>query len=227
MASRAPNIYRSDEVLLTVGVVMAILGIPPVIADVSSLSFPSLASLFFAVGSVATFVAGLRVRTRERQIQALWRLLDDAREVRVADVQASVGMSADAVRDAVQELNRGGHGQWVLDERAGVVVDGRLRTTVRTSGSCQSCGAPTSRSMTLSAVEQARCEHCDAPLPTDTINQLKLQALTTMRAEQPAPDAVRAWRPGLGILLFVFFWPAGLVYLLTTRRGVLTERLRR
>lgn len=220
---KAPGITRTDDLLIWIGGFFCFFGFSGLIAATKA-GGPAIAGpAFFAAGGVVSLVFGMRVRRRERRIQALWRMLTHALEVRIGDATASTGLSTEELREAVQVLNGLGHGFWVLDERAGTIVDARLRATVTAAAACTSCGATTSRTVALSSVESARCEHCGAPFPVETLNRLKLEAMESIR--QPAvavaaPGAPGGYNPVVGLVLLVVFWPVGLVYYLKHHGGI-------
>lgn len=219
---KAPQITRTDDALIWVGGFLCLFGLPATFAALSGGQIPAGGPAFFAGGGIAMLALGHRIRRREKRIQAVWRMLNLALEVRFDDVRSSTGLSDLELQDAVQALNAGGHGFWVVDMRAGSIVDGRLRATVTASATCTSCGATTSRSVALSSAETARCEHCGAAFSPETLNRLKLEAMAAIRAPAAAPAPVAApegYNPTLGMVLLIAFWPVGLIYYLRYHGG--------
>jgi hypothetical protein len=211
------QIYKLDDLLIRSGLIaavvvaIAILGLEP--WD-SRLSLPAMLWLTIAsVAPIAMLVAGLKVRRREKRVNAVWRLLRGSLEVDVAALMQASSFTREEVVAAVRLLNDRGLGHYVWDEHGSIVRDGRLDVRVAHDAHCGTCGAAVAISLSMS--ETPSCPYCKAPIGASTVNAMRQG--TIERLQQPSgpvvmPGGRKRMSIGMFIMLLVLCWPAALVY---------------
>ncbi len=171
------------------------------------------------VGGAVTFRVGLGFRRTEKR---LGRILEVLRTVDRTDVRAvarTVGISPEDARKGILYLISRGYVGLRFDPNTdkvfspGASRDGWLKLPAQ----CPNCDAPCPNMMPLGSTP--RCEYCDASLPVEKISPERATTMWRRPSEGGSPRP----SPGMGtfsgnwgllIVLFIFFWPAGVVYLI-------------
>lgn len=163
------------------------------------------------------FIAGRRVRRRERRAWALHKLIDDHVEIAADDLLRDSDFTTETLDRAIRDLNNAGAAFIVWDRKNGLVQDGRLRSARIVLDACDACGAGVSMKVALSEASAVRCPWCGDPIAsaahlveekTRLIEELDTDPETAAR--NPSSD-FSVW---LFVLLTLVFWPLGVGYAL-------------
>jgi hypothetical protein len=172
--------------------------------------------LVFASAPIGLWVAGFKLRQREKRAWALYRLVDDHVEIPAPDLLRDSDFTAETLSRAIRDLNNAGAAFLVWDRKAGVVQDGRLRSARIQVEDCGACGAKVSLNLRLGDVASAKCPYCHDPLGAERLMEEKAQLIDELDTD-PEVMSARYKMPtnfsvGIFVLLILFFWPLGIAY---------------
>lgn len=163
--------------------------------------------------------AGFRMRGREKQIAAIWRLLEKNVELSVPSLLANSDFERRDLDRAVRFLNNRGLAHYVWNRSSDTILDARFQETVWHAEKCDACGAAIAIDVSVAAREIPRCPHCHDAVVMESLEERRRELFDELRVEEP--DArERAARAGTSdafsiaifLLLLFTFWPAALVY---------------
>jgi hypothetical protein len=161
-------------------------------------------------------VSGYRLRRREKRAWALHQLIDDHVEIRAADLLSSSDFTPETLDRAIRDLNNAAVGFLVWDRSAGLVQDGRLRSSRVLVDDCAGCGAKVSVNLSIGDLESARCPYCHDALGAERLMEEKAHLIDTLDTDPEVRSARNRVRPkfsvGLFLLLTFVFWPMGIGY---------------
>jgi hypothetical protein len=234
---RHRDLYRIDDLLLragtwaSLGVLAAAVGV--VLVGLSEGSVhggdPGLAALgrhgpkllLAALGPVVLLGSGFAMRRRERQVHAIWTLLERNAEISVSALLANSDFQRSDLERAVRFLNNRGLGHYVWDRGSDTIQDGRLGSTSLHFEKCDACGAEVSLAVPVAFHEVPRCPYCHDPVAFEGLEERRREAIEALRAEH-RPERSPAG-PAFGLapdfsaltffLLLFGFWPAAFFYL--------------
>lgn len=166
-------------------------------------------SLVLGVAAIVMLLVGYTIRARENKVVAVWDILEHATEVSIADLERSTGFSRPFIEAAVRTINRQPGCYYVVDDDAGTIVDGRMRSRIVMVEQCQSCGAHVNMQISIDLPKAPACAHCGAPVATGDLNKLKLDRVDALR-ESAAKRG--EFSVVLFIVLLILFWPLAVIY---------------
>jgi len=161
---------------------------------------------------------GYHVRRRENQALAVWNILERASEVSAAELAHSAGITHERLRSVIALINAQPGAYYVWDPGSDRVFDGRLSERVAQLDTCSSCGARINQTVALHLGDLPKCSYCGAAARDEDLQRLRREALAEIRDD--AAPAKGEFSIVIFVLLFIFFWPAALVYALW-KSGVL------
>ncbi|MEM7406837.1 MAG: hypothetical protein AAF458_16180, partial [Pseudomonadota bacterium] len=165
-------------------------------------------SLVLGVAALVMLVVGYLIRSRENKVVAVWDILEHATEVSIADLERSTGFSRAFIEGAVRTINRQPGSYYVVDDDAGTIVDGRMRSRIVMVEQCQSCGAHVNMQVSIDLPKAPACAHCGAPVASGDLNQLKLDRVDALRESSRKKGEFSVL---LFVVLLILFWPLAVV----------------
>lgn len=217
----APNLYRIDDLLLRVGAVallpaLALFG--AAVGGGAGGNGPWLAGL--SLCPVALLVAGFGLRRREKQIVAVWNLLQQNAEIAVPGLLANSDFEREDLERAVRFLNNRGLDHYVWDRESDTIQDARLRSLHLHVEKCDACGGSIQLEVPVAFREVPRCPYCDDPVSFEVLEERRREALESLRAEgRPPPRKTgslagfpEGFNPVVFLVLLVVCWPAAIAY---------------
>jgi hypothetical protein len=226
LAPRRPNLLRIDDVLLRAGGMLLLawlLGGAIWLGIATHPDAPAAVQgtwgwvLLAGSAPLGAFVAGLRVRARERRAWALHRLVDDHVELSAADLLRGSDFTPETLDRAIRDLNNAAAAFIVWDRESGLVQDGRLRGARVVFDTCGSCGGHVSLKLSLSDAADARCPYCSGPVAAGARLAEEKARLIDELDTDPEPPSRRSdadFSLGVFVLLTFLCWPLGVGYAL-------------
>lgn len=209
------NIYKIDDLLINIGRFLLVISLLSTGCSMSTQTlgtdWESLLISFSA--AISLLIVGKFIRHRENQIIAIWNILEHSTEVSVQELMQNTGFDRNFIQEALLLINRRGSAYYVWDKKSGIIVDGRLRTTLLAMPKCDNCGATVNQTMTLDFSQRPSCFYCGKAVSTQQINTLKAEAIDKIRLTSTA-ETTKSFSLWVFILLFVIFWPAAVGYAL-------------
>jgi len=218
-----PNLLKIDDVMLKAGSWAALAWLlGSVIAVVIALdATEGLARtggfiLVFASAPLGLWVAGFRLRQREKRAWALYRLVDDHVEIPASDLLHDSDFTAETISRAIRDLNNSGAAFLVWDRKADVIQDGRLRSARIQVEECGACGAKVSISVHIGDIASARCPYCHDPLGAERLMEERAQLIDELDTNPEIMSARNKvptdFSVGIFVVLTLIFWPFGITY---------------
>jgi len=162
--------------------------------------------------------AGLSLRSREKKIAAIWKLLRQNAELVASDLLANSDFARQDLERTVRFLNNRGLGHYVFDRQQDVIQDARLRDMHLHVEKCDACGGSVSLEVQVGSREAPSCPFCGDPVSVDLLEARRRDAIDELRAEhRPPAEAVRGgseipFSIPVFLVLLMIFWPAAVGY---------------
>ena len=218
-----PNLLKIDDVMLKAGswaafawLLGSVIGVVIALDAAEGLARTGGFILVFASAPIGLWIAGFKLRQREKRAWALHRLVDDHVEIPASDLLHDSDFTAETLSCAIRDLNNSGVAFLVWDRKANVIQDGRLRSARIMVEDCGACGAKVSINVRIGELASARCPYCQAPLGAERLMEEKAQLIDEldtdpeiMSARNKAPTDFSV---GIFIVLTLAFWPFGIAY---------------
>lgn len=228
------NLFRLDDLLIRIGSIGLLASVA--IGAITLMVFAADAGVFdrglvfrllgryrffafaFLVIPGTLLFVGRSIRTRERRIVAIWKLLRQRVRISVPELVANSHFTSEDIEDAVKLLNTRGLGHYVWDRTSGTVQDGRLETETLLIDECEFCGGTVSVQVPIGFDRIPTCEYCGDPVGADELESRRKAAIEALRAEHAPKRADLGSSVPFSIPLFIVlmlvFWPAGVAYAL-------------
>jgi len=136
-----PNLLKIDDVMLKAGswaalawLLGSVIGVVIALDAAEGLARTGGFILAFASAPIGLWVAGFKLRQREKRAWALYRLVDDHVEIPASDLLHDSDFTAETISRAIRDLNNSGAAFLVWDRKADVIQDGRLMRCLRCEG---------------------------------------------------------------------------------------------
>ncbi len=214
------NIYRLDNFLFLLGFLSL-----PVMMGLAFRSPAFLRPLFFTVPFCLWGVA-FNIHREERRILRIWSVLEKAGSISVRELEKLAEAPRSLILKAIPLINRASGHVFLLDARRDVVVDRERIRTLQIEAACKACGATVTEEMEIEPGSGVSCPYCSNPLLSHAQVLERLEAIG-------APEQTGAIGPSFNtwtfVLLMMFFWPAGVWYLVSrsaSRRLALLNTVR-
>lgn len=224
------NLTRIDDVLIRLGWILVVISVVTGFGILDTarrdLSY-GLLPILMLIPSTAMLLLGYLIRRRETRTVELGRFLMKHRTVPLRDVQEMTGFSKRQLRDAVNVLNRKAAVGVRVDEGRNMIVPISAEPEARISHAqqCGSCGASVTVDVTAdSAATDLTCPYCNGALDGKALRDAQ-RFVFAPQSPEPAPaqsgskplamprvKARKPFRLGWFIFLFMFCWPAALIY---------------
>lgn len=221
------NIYRSDDVLLIMGRVFAIIlffpilfttiyllveevNIGAIIGDVIMISIP-----------VILITMGKRIRQEENKILAVFNILIENPEVFVSDIENSTQLSKDEIISNLKIINMRRLGYFVYDSESNSIINGRLRRKNIVVQNCPGCGKLVNLNIALNLADIPKCNYCNNPIDIDYLNKEKNKIIDEIIGETKDlkfQKDEKKFSVIVLILLLIFFWPGAIAYIIIKTR---------
>ncbi|HMV76797.1 MAG TPA: hypothetical protein PK453_02875 [Leptospiraceae bacterium] len=220
MQIKKHNIYKMDDYLLAFGIsgfFLMLFGLTLILSgDTAAL----IIGLFLVTAPISMVTAGAVYRKKEKEINHLINILETNLEIDVPSLLQITGKSAAVIKKYLEIIQNKGIGFYLWDDRAYKVYDRRLLNNFLFIEKCPDCGAKIGRRYPLIMDRIPCCDHCGNPFDLKYWNELKLntvkniawQNLETYRLQM---NSKKELNTVLLIVLFTFFWPAGICYLIS------------
>jgi hypothetical protein len=218
-----PNLLKIDDQLIRAGSMLAgvwllgsLVGLTFALND--SLEWRSLiaAIALFPSAPIGLWMAGARLRKRERRAWALHRLVEDYVEIPATDLLRDSDFTAATLDRAIRDLNNSGCAFLVWDRAADVVQDGRLRAARIMVEECGACGAKVSIRVRVGDIDSTRCPYCRDFIAAEGLIEEKAELIDELRTDPAIISARTSGDSDFSIVVFAFlvvvFWPLGIGY---------------
>jgi hypothetical protein len=218
-----PNLLKIDDVMLKAGswtalawLLGSVIGVVIALDAEAGLARTGGFILVFASAPIGLWVAGFKLRQREKRAWALYRLVDDHVELPAPDLLRDSDFTAKTLSRAIRDLNNSGGVFLVWDRKADVIQDGRLRSARILVEDCGACGAKVSINVRIGDFALARCPYCQDLLGAERLIEEKAQLIDELDTD-PEVMSARYKMPtdfsvGIFIVLTLIFWPFGITY---------------
>jgi len=162
----------------------------------------------FMTAAVSMLIIGFYYRRLENKIIPIWNALEIARETKVDDLSASLGIPRRFIINNLSRINLQNGAYYVYDSKNDKIVDGKLKVEFQITEKCPGCGNTVQNKVTLDLSEKIICNYCGTAIASDTLNKHKMEILRNTTTGGSSSGF--SW--GVFILLFLFFWPAAIIY---------------
>jgi len=178
----------------------------------SAIAFTAL----FPLVPISLWMAGARLRNRERRAWALHQLVEDYVEMPATDLLRDSDFTKATLDRAIRDLNNSGWAFLVWDRAADVVQDGRLRAARLQIEECGACGAKVSIRVRVGDIDSTRCPYCRDFVGAESLIEEKAELIEALRTD-PAILSARTTRGAnfsipVFLILLIVFWPLGIGY---------------
>lgn len=230
MTPESTNLYKLDDVLLRTGriglalvVLMAAASVMVALEDgggdaVIRLAWNHGFHLMLALSPpVACLWTGRRIRTRERRVLSIWKVLRRNVQLRVDEFVANSHYSREELDDAVKLLNTRALAHYVHDRSNGLIQDARLRDVRIHVEKCDACSGEISLEVPIGFTRVPACPYCGDPVCVDTLDERRRAVLDRLRGEfAPKTESLGGvpFSIPVFLILMVFCWPAAVGYAL-------------
>lgn len=218
-----PNLLKIDDQLIRAGSILAGVWLLGSLFGISfamdeSLAWRKLiaAAALFPIAPISLWMAGARLRKRERRAWALHQLVDDYVEIPASDLLRDSDFTAATLSRAIRDLNNSGLAFLVWDRKADVVQDGRLRAARIQIDVCDGCNAKVSMTIRVGDVASARCPYCREPVGAERLMEEKAELIDRLDTDPTVIQARNAPSSNFSVPVFVIlcivFWPLAIGY---------------
>jgi len=204
------NIYKIDDYCFRLACILAAFA---AICLLFFLGKPSttlfMFLLFWSLSAVILFSVGYSYRTTENKLVRLTDIIVGEGSIRLSDLSELAGVPLDKLRKLIAEIEK--H-NWPLikleKDRVGLFIGG----SVELANHCHSCGASSSHTIQLHS-SAPQCSYCGAPVDGAKVAEAKKELYDRARLLCTQQTSKKLLSVPLLIILFIFFWPAALIYL--------------
>jgi hypothetical protein len=187
--------------------------------SISNIEFP-LTRVIIGANGFLLLLIGFIIRAKENKIIALWDALERAKEIRIRDLEMSLGTTREFISKNLKTINAQPGVYFVYDSQSDKIIDGRLLTEFVISADCKGCGNKVSEKISLQISQPPKCGYCGNAISAEELNQLKQEAL---KETEQATAASGNFNVGIFIVLFIIFWPGAIAYLIVKKSGSMKQ----
>lgn len=179
----------------------------------SGRSFPLVRAVMIANGLVLLFI-GYGYRAREKKIVAVWHALEHTGEANVEHLTVSLGLSREFILKHLKDINAQQQSAYTYDSRSDKIMNSRLQSEFLVFADCANCGHKINQKVSLDLSRPPRCQYCGSGVSAEHLNQLKQDALQSIRQSAATVPAAAAGQINIVLLvvLLLIFWPAAVLY---------------
>ncbi len=177
--------------------------------------FPTVRAIMTINGLVLLLI-GYGYRSREKKIISVWHALEHTGEAAVSGLAVSLGLSREFILRHLKDINAQQHSAYTYDSRSDKIINSRLASEYLVFVDCANCGRKINQKVSLDLSSPPQCEYCGTNVSADHLNQLKQEALASMRpaATAAAPAQAEGINIVLLVVLLILFWPAAVFYVI-------------
>ncbi len=224
---KKPNLYKSDDLLLIIGKILAVLLFFPVLITTvylfaENMNTPGIiADAIMFVTPVFFIITGRKIRRDEEKTLAVWNILAENPEVFIDDIENSTLMSRDEILRHLKLINMRRLGYFVYEKESGSIINGRLRRKNIIVHSCPGCGQIINENIPINLSTIPKCKYCNNPIDIKYLNKEKNRIIDEIINESREAGTVpekRKFSIFIVIILLIFFWPVAIIYVIVKTR---------
>ncbi len=193
-----------------------------VVAEIQR-EFPTVRAIM-AVNGLVLLLIGYGYRSREKKIISVWHALEHTGEAAVSGLAVSLGLTREFILKHLKDINAQQHSAYTYDSRSDKIINTRLASEYLVFVDCSNCGRKINQKVSLDLSSPPQCEYCGTGVSAEHLNQLKQDALTSMRSATASTGVAASGGGEFNIVLFVvlllLFWPAAVFYVIKKKTSL-------
>jgi DNA-directed RNA polymerase subunit RPC12/RpoP len=211
------NIYKLDDICLLISWIILAFLIIRLVRLVPHFFNGGVTGRSFIVSGIlaGSFIflqaVGRRVRKKEYRMQQIITVILDHKSISIANLSRVTGYPLAELKTDLIDLEKHNRPHIVIEAER---VSLRIGDSVPISYSCRNCGASATANIRLEE-PSITCAYCGSPIDLEGADEMRKEVL--QRAEETSASLRENTQLNIPLLiiLFMFFWPGAIIYLVS------------